>query len=268
MSTLRGSIILVAFFAFTLALMPVQAVLLALQLPAARWLPCWYHRRIVRLVGLRLAVEGAIERSRPVLIVANHVSWLDIPALSALAPLAFIAKREVGAWPFIGWLARLQRSVFVDRQDPRSAAAQTNVIAERLAAGDTLVLFAEGTTGDGNAVLPFKSTLLAAAKRGRKSMPTTDEPPVVQTLTIAYTHLHGLPLGRAGRPHVAWYGDMEVPGHAWKVLKSGPIDARITIGAPVALEAFADRKALANHAEKEVRERFAALLRPRPPTRS
>ena len=84
---------------------------------------------------------------------------------------------------------------------------------------------------------------------------------VVQTLSVAYTHLHGMPLGRHQRPHVAWYGDMELPGHLWALLMSGPLDAHIRIGDPVPLEHFADRKALAQHAEAEVRRNVVQALR-------
>ena len=83
----------------------------------------------------------------------------------------------------------------------------------------------------------------------------------MQTLAIVYTHLHGLPLGRADRPLVGWYGDMEMGSHAWQLLKSGPLDVHIRLGTPVPLDAFADRKALARHSEGEVRAAVVQLLR-------
>jgi 1-acyl-sn-glycerol-3-phosphate acyltransferase len=149
--------------------------------------------------------------------------------------------------------------VFVDRERRTASGAQSGEIAERIAGGDRVVLFAEGTSSDGNRVLPFKSALFAAAStngNGNGGAPTT-----VQPLAIAYTRLHGLPLGRHYRPLVAWYGDMEAAGHAWQLLKSGPVDVHITIGAPLPLEQLADRKALARHSEAEVRAAFTAMLR-------
>ena len=102
------------------------------------------------------------------LLVANHTSWLDIPVLSAVAPVSFVAKKEVGGWPFVSSLARLQRSVFVDRARRTAVGETAGEILARLAQGDTIVLFAEGTSSDGNRVLPFMTSLFAAAKPSAK----------------------------------------------------------------------------------------------------
>ena len=96
------------------------------------------------------------------LFAANHVSYLDITVLGSLLDASFIAKTEVAGWPLFGWLARLQRSVFIDRR-ARSTAHQRDSIAARLAAGEALILFPEGTSGDGNRLLPFKSALFSVA---------------------------------------------------------------------------------------------------------
>lgn len=252
---------LAGFLGLTLPLMPLQAVLLRMGSPRARTLPHWYHKRVCRLLGIRLHVEGAVARDRPVLIVANHTSWLDIPVLSAVAPLSFVAKKEVGTWPFVRNLARLQRTVFVDRTR-RSAVGETaDEMTTRLSGGEALVLFAEGTSSDGNRVLPFKTSLFAAAKPSRSGQAATSPGAVVQTLAIAYTHVHGVPVGRSDRAAIGWYGDMEMAGHAWNLLKAGPIDVRIAIGEPVPLDRFVDRKQLAAHAETEVRQNLVRLLR-------
>ncbi len=177
------------------------------------------------------------------LIVSNHTSWLDIPVLSAVAPVSFIAKKEVAGWPFVSWLAKLQRSVFVDRQRRGAVGETTSEIIRRLQSGDTVVLFAEGTSSDGNRVLPFKTALFAAAKPSAKAAEDAPDA-VVQTLSLVYTRLHGVPFGRADRPLVGWYGDMEMQSHAWQLLKAGPLDVRIRIGPPVPLDSFADRKEL------------------------
>lgn len=261
------------FFALTVPLMPVQAGLKRFApLRAARVFPHWYHRQVCRLLGIRLAIVGAVARDRPVLLVCNHTSWLDIPVLSAVAPLSFIAKKEVGTWPFVAWLARLQRTVFVDRDNRQATGDAADEIMARLNTGDTIVLFAEGTSSDGNRVLPFKSSLFAAvvpkAGAGNGGMPasaaTDARSPVVQTCAIVYTHLHGVPLGRADRPRVGWYGDMEMQSHAWQVLQSGPLTVEIRIGPPVPLETFSDRKALALSSERDIRRAVHAILRGRP----
>jgi 1-acyl-sn-glycerol-3-phosphate acyltransferase len=261
---LRGGAVLAVFFALTVPLMPVQALLLRLGSSGARTFPHWYHRQVCRLLGIRIHLDGAVVRDRPVLLVANHTTWLDIPVLSAVAPVSFVAKKEVGTWPFVSSLARLQRSVFVDRTRRTAVGQAAGEILARLEQGDTIVLFAEGTSSDGNRVLPFMTSLFAAAKpSGRESIAAPDA--VVQTLSAVYTRLHGIPLGRTGRPGVAWYGDMEMRGHAWALLKAGPLDVEIRVGPPVPLASFADRKELARHSEAQVRDHVVRILRARRP---
>ena len=268
MGRLRAAAILGGFFTLTVPLMPVQAALLRVSPRGARRFPNWYHRQVCRLLGVRLHIEGAIAPDRPVLIVANHTSWLDIPVLSAVAPLSFVAKKDVARWPFVSTLAKLQRTVFVDRER-RSAVGETaNEMTARLAAGDAVVLFAEGTSSDGNRVLPFKTSLFAAAKpptRGgeRVAAPVGSEV-VVQTLSLVYTRLHGVPINRSARPVVGWYGDMEMQSHAWALLKAGPLDVTIRIGEPIPLETFTDRKDLARRTEDEIRRNVVQILRSYP----
>lgn len=252
---LRAVVILTAFTALTVPLMLVQYAMLRISPNAARKIPLWYHRRVCRLLGIKLSIEGAVARDRPVLIVANHVSWLDIPVLSAVAPLSFIAKKEVGTWPVISSLARLQRTVFVDRTRRTAVGEVASEMRRRLDAGDVLVLFAEGTSTDGNRVMPFKTALFSAA------FSEANDNACVQTLSLTYTRLHGIPLGRSDRSLVGWYGDMEMGDHAWALLKAGPLDARIRIGDPMPLSDFRDRKELARHTEDVVRSEVTENLR-------
>lgn len=266
MGTFRAASILGGFFALTVPLMPVQAALLKFSPKGARRFPHWYHRQVCKLFGIKLHIEGAVAQDKPVLLVSNHTSWLDITVLSAVAPLSFVAKKEVSRWPFVSWLARLQRSVFVDRERRSAVGETTNEIMARLATGDTVVLFAEGTSSDGNRVLPFKTSLFAAAKPPAKAGAEHAPPPdvVVQTLSLVYTRLHGVPINRWARPLVGWFGDMEMQSHAWELLKAGPLDVRIRIGAPIPLDAFADRKDLARRSEAEIRENVVRMLRSYP----
>lgn len=259
MGALRATAILTGFFALTVPLMPVQAVLVRMAPKSARRFPNWYHRKVCRLMGIKLVIDGAVERDRPVLLVANHTSWLDIPVLSAVAPLSFVAKKEVGGWPFVSSLARLQRTVFVDRNRRQAAGDAADEISSRLASGDTIVLFAEGTSSDGNRVLPFKTSLFGAVKTDAAEAHDV----VVQTAAVVYTHLAGVPMSRSDRPRVGWYGDMEMQSHAWGVLASGPLTVTIRIGPPVRLETFAGRKDLALTTEREVRKAVLGILRGR-----
>jgi 1-acyl-sn-glycerol-3-phosphate acyltransferase len=243
--------------------MPLQLLFLRSGSRYARTFPNWYHRQVCRLVGIRLHIDGSVARERGVLLISNHVSWLDITVLSAVAPVSFVAKQEVASWPFVKWLAKLQRSVFVDRTRRSEVTDKANEILSRLEAGDHVVLFAEGTSSDGNSVVPFKTPLFAAVKPTRGGDPLGADL-CAQTLALTYTKLHGLPLCRRGRPVVAWYGDMDLASHAWRLLGLGPLDAHIRIGPPVPLDDFADRKELARYAEDKVRKDVCELLRGRP----
>ena len=215
MPTFRASVILAVFLVVTLILIPVQWLGVTLDLPYKKSLPHAYHRFVARLFGIRIRVIGALTHGRGTLLLANHTSWLDIVIFSAVAPISFVAKSEVGSWPFFGTLARLQRTVFVTRAKRSETGATRDAIRERLLKGDTLVLFPEGTSSDGNGVLPFKSALLGAADAGAIT---------VQPVSTAYTGIHGIPMGRENRPLFAWYGDMDLVPHLWEALKAGPLD--------------------------------------------
>ena len=256
MGVLRASTILTLFMLLTIPIMPIQALLIASRLPLRRYLPCWYHKAVCKLLGIRVHLSGAPMARGPVLLVSNHISWLDIPVLGSIAPLSFVAKNEVSTWPFISMLARLQRTVFIDRTRRSSVAATRGQILERLTAKERVILFAEGTSSDGNQVLPFKSSLFAAIEPSESN----GDGHLVQTVAIVYTRVHGLPMNRQQRPAVAWYGDMDMLSHTWGVLKLGPLDVQVRLGEPVAMSGIGDRKALAVHAYEQVRLDFSQLL--------
>jgi len=252
-SSLAAAIKLALYLVFTFALMPVQVVLLYLKGRAKARFPVWYHRRCLSLFGFKVKTIGDASTSHPTLFIANHTSYLDIIVLSSFLEVSFVAKTEVATWPLFGWLAKLQRTVFVDRKR-NSTETQRNDIADRLKAGDNLVLFPEGTSNDGNRVLPFKSALFSVAE-----IPT--EPPMtIQPVSIAYTKLNGIPLGRALRPFYAWYGDMALAPHLVQVAGMGSAEVTLVFHPPVALADFGKggRKALAAHCHKLVSEGVAA----------
>jgi lyso-ornithine lipid O-acyltransferase len=249
LSRFRACLRLSAFVALTLPLMPVQQLFLWTRAGSMRTLPMRFHRIVTRILGIEVKLKGELPHKGPLLIASNHVSWLDIVVLSSVAPVSFIAKKEVNAWPFFGSLARLQRTVFVDRNRKRQAGEARDEIAERFQAHDILVLFAEGTSGDGASVLPFKTALFAAAEKDDVK---------VQPVTLAYTGHRNLPMTRRLRPFYAWYGDMDLPPHLWQALKMGPIEVSI-ICHPL-LDPAAGRKELARTAETQVRSSLARTL--------
>jgi 1-acyl-sn-glycerol-3-phosphate acyltransferase len=242
---------IVGYLALTLPLMPVQALLLWSKSPGARRLPFWYHNRICRLLGIHLVRRGIESTHRPTLFVANHTSYLDIEIFGAAVDGSFISKAEVSRWPIFGWLAKLQRTVFVERADRAGAARQRDEIRRRLDDGDNLILFPEGTSGDGMHLLPFKSALFGAAE---------DDRVVVQPVSVVYRLLDGIPLGRFYRPFFAWYGDMTMPPHLWKVLGLGRLTVIVTFHEPVRLNDFGTRKLLSEHCARVIADGMAAAL--------
>jgi lyso-ornithine lipid O-acyltransferase len=250
-SRLRATIVLMSFACLTLPLMPVQQLFVWFWPRMARALPMHYHRLVLRILGVKLEIDGEVLKQGPAIFAANHVSWLDIVILSSVTPVSFIAKRDVNAWPFFGALARLQRTVFVDRERRLTTVNSRDEMRERLKAGDMLVLFAEGTSGDGARVLPFKSTFFAAAEHS--SVP-------VQPLSIVYTGHRNLPMTRRLRPLYAWYGDMEMPPHLWAAVAQGPIEVKIICHAPLSMTNHGNRKTLAKQAEEAVRQGLVQAL--------
>ena len=224
-----------------LAVAPVQYVSARGGWPLAGRLPVVVHRLFLRLFGVRVRVVGSPPRpGGPVLVLSNHVSWLDIPVIASLVPISFVAKSEIAGWPLVGGLARLQRSIFIDRSR-RSATAETNTtIARRLAAGDAVVIFPEGTTGDGLRLLPFRSSLIGAAKAALDTPPL--DAVLLQPLALVYSRRRGLPVTRRELPDIAWYGDMELGPHLTLFVRGGPLDVVAVWGEPVRFDAGTDRK--------------------------
>jgi lyso-ornithine lipid O-acyltransferase len=257
-SPTRACLRIVAYVAITLPLLPLQALAVFFKLELARTLPPAYHRLVCRILGIRVAAQGELAKNRPLLIVGNHTSYLDIEVLGSLIPGSFVAKAEIARWPFFGWLAKLQRSVFIERRSSK-AREHKDEIEKRLLEGDVLILFPEGTSNDGNRILPFRSTLFSVAERRVEG-----EALVVQPVSLAYTRLDGMPMGRSFRPFFAWYGDMELPPHLWQMLGLGIVTAEVIFHEPVTIDRFGSRKALAEHCWRIVSEGLASLLTGRP----
>lgn len=262
MAELKGGLTILVLTLVSLVLIPLQWLAIKLKLPIRRKLPQIWHRIATRLVGIRVKQIGVPATDRPLLITSNHASWVDITVIGSLMPLSFIAKSEVSGWPVFGLLAKLQRTVFVNRTRRSETAQVADAIAERMSTGDAMVLFAEGTSNDGNCVLPFRSALLGAATRAVGQDETSKV--WVQPMSIAYQGLFGVPMGRAYRPHVAWYGDMELAGHLWGIFTRGALDVVVRWGEPVLVDRETDRKALTRQLEVEVRAMTIASLLQKP----
>ncbi len=235
-------------------LAPVQLLALGLVRKRTDVVPRLYHRLVNRVLGLRIVENGPKPPAgKGVLVVANHVSWLDIPVIGSLMPLTFVAKSEVASWPLFGQLARFQRTLFIDRSRRAATADISADMGARLASGEAIVLFAEGTTGDGTRILPLRSSLLGAVREAIDSSGGTDEI-TVQPLTITYLGRNGLPGGRADRLRLAWYGDTELMPHLKDMLSGGPIDVALTWGQPIRMGRDSSRKEATRLAEIAIQQ--------------
>jgi 1-acyl-sn-glycerol-3-phosphate acyltransferase len=261
MGSLRAGYALATFLLSALFVIPYQMFALRFKTLGYRNIPRRYQHFLSRVFGIRVTIIGKPVQDRGVLMVANHTSYLDIIALGGIARVSFVAKSEVASWPLFGTFARLQRTVFVVRERRSKTGESRDQIRDRLLEGDALVLFPEGTSNDGNRVLPFKSALMGAAE----SQVGTDAngKPVyvpVQPVSITYTGLHGIPMGRENRPLYAWYGDMELVDHLWEGLKTGPADLVIQFHDPITVDQVGGRKNLARIVEDEIRQGQALAL--------
>lgn len=214
----------------------------------APWIVMGWARGALRLLGLRVRVGGAPMR-RAGAVVANHSSWLDIVVLQSVMRLSFVSKSEVAAWPVIGFIGRSIGTMFVERRSS-AAARQAEALRGRLASGDRLGIFPEGTSSNGARVLPFKSALFASFLDA--GMP---EDVRVQPVSIRYRPAAGLPATFYG-----WWGDMDFGPHLAQMLArsvAGEVD--VLFHAPLAAADYPDRKSLAARAEQDVRAGFEAL---------
>ncbi len=253
MQTLRAWCIVVVFLTVTLIGIPYQSLALRFGWKSRKTFPNRYHRFMAKLFGIRITTVGTPLTGEGVLIVGNHTSWLDIIIFSAIGQVSFVAKSEVATWPLFSTLAKLQQTVFVERARRSATGEARDQIRDRLLAGDTLVLFPEGTSNDGNAVLPFKSALMGAVEARVDDGKGGQRAVRVQPVSTAYVSLYGLPMGRENRPLYAWYGDMELVPHLWEALQTGPIDVVVEFHKPVSVDELGSRKQLAAYAEAVIR---------------
>lgn len=254
-SVLRASLRLFTYLCWTLLLAPVQFAALAAGAHLAVTVPMFYHRVCLRIIGMRVIARGTRATQSPVLFVANHSSYFDIIILGSLIPGSFVSKAEVARWPLFGMLAKLQRTVFIDRAARRRVAEQASEIMRRLTHRDNLILFPEGTSDNGVHLLPFKTALLCVAEQ--KIAGTY---PLVQPVSIAYTKLDGIPMGHALRPFFAWYGNMAMFPHLWRALGLGIATVEVDFHPPITMAAFASRKELADYCRRHIAAGVTAAL--------
>ncbi len=247
-----------AVVVWTLPAVLVQAVCLLLPGRAKVAFARFYWAVFSRLLGLEVRVVGErASGNRPVLFISNHSSWVDVPVLGGVLDGCFVAKVEIAHWPLVSTIAKLGRTVFVTRQ--RGATRrERDAMHRRLAAGDNLILFPEGTSSDGSRVLPFRTSFFAV------TLVDADVAPLIQPVSVVYDRLGGLPTGRASRPVFAWYGDMDIATHFWRLGQHKGLRATVVLHGALDPARCPDRKALSQAVWRTVAEGAATLRQNRP----
>ncbi|MBO6949722.1 MAG: 1-acyl-sn-glycerol-3-phosphate acyltransferase [Rhodospirillales bacterium] len=238
-----------AFIIVTGALVGPYALAGRVMPAAKRPIAKLWFRTCQKICGLRVRVSGLPYNSGPTLIAANHVSYLDIIVLGAVSDARFVAKKDVAGWPVFGMLARLANTIFVSRER-KNAACDGDELKNALKRGEKIILFPEGTSSNGQNVLPFKSALFAAVEPKN-----VDADVVMQPVSIAYSrYADGRKLKGELTDLYAWYGDMTLAGHLISVfgLKGCVVD--VNFMPPIKPAAFPDRKSLALASERAVRQ--------------
>lgn len=198
--------------------------------------PRIYLRWVGWVAGLRIEVIGR-PLKRNVLFVSNHTSWLDIMILAGTTGTAFVSKEEVARWPVAGWLARINRTVFIARAQRSAVKGQADALRDALASGRPVALFPEGTTGGGHEILPFRASLLAALF------------PPLPRLRVQPVAIRFAPAAR----DIAWGENEGAKENAIRILsRRGTIPLTLHFLVPIDPAAAGDRKTLAEDARAEV----------------
>ncbi|MEO1575497.1 MAG: lysophospholipid acyltransferase family protein [Pseudomonadota bacterium] len=215
------------------------------QSDAARWarlqrLFSSWAQGLLRILNVTLVTEGDLP-DQPGLLICNHLGYLDIVVLAATLRATFVSKSEVASWPFLGFVVTLLGTIYIDRSRRHDVARVNELIAEALARGRTVIVFAEGTSSDGTDVLPLRPSLLDSGQHGRH--------PVYYARLDYQTPLGAAPASDA----VCWWGDAPFLPHLGKFLKVPSVRALVHFGNETITPA--DRKSLA----VELREKLRAL---------
>ena len=247
LQVLRQIYVLIGIFVVTFALYPWLAACFMLRYQRGQQLvPQVFHRTMSRLLGLNVVVRGSHSSLRPLFLASNHTSWLDIIVITSFLPVIFVAKQEVSSWPFFGWLAQLQRSIFVNREKKQDVHKPIGLIADAFLSGEVVALFPEGTSTDGTDVSPFRSALVGAVHETLRR--ATDLPAVtIQPLAITYVGANGKLAVWAREDATAFFP------HLLQVAALHQIDVLLTWGEPITADTNSDRKELTRQLEGAVR---------------
>ena len=236
---------LIIFLLFTLVLLPFQLVIVYLIKKNTYIIPYFFHNLCRRIFGIKIKICGKVSGNFPVLFISNHASYLDILILGSLFKTSFVAKREVEKWPLFGILAKLQNTIFIDRKIS-SLKIQESKIIKHLNKKKNLVIFPEGTSSDGNKVLPFKSSLFNIFEKNLNAKIS------IQTITIIYKKINGIDMNRIDRKNITWHSDMDLVTNFFSVLKKLTIQVEVIFDDKFLPPKEHNRKKIALHCWKKI----------------
>jgi 1-acyl-sn-glycerol-3-phosphate acyltransferase len=257
MNTVRGVLKLTIFALMCAVVVPVQGtVLLLTKGPMSYYIPRLWHDTARRVFGIRFEMRGMPSTGQQTLYMCNHLSYLDIPLIGSILKSSFVAKSEVSAWPLFGLLSKLQQTAFIQRRKS-AIKKEKDSLQARIARGESLIIFPEGTSTDGQKVLPFKSSLFSLA------MIENNHTLFVQPMTLQILSVDERPPeNQHDRDLYAWHIDMDTPLHVhlWRFAKTRGATLRLTFHEPLRASDYADRKVLAKTCHDNVSKGLETVL--------
>jgi len=249
MRTIFATLKMLAFALTTLALIPMQ--LLVLQFtkgPVAYILPHYWGKAVCRIFNITVLVRKKPEKNHQCIFISNHLSYLDIPAISSIITASFVAKKDVASWPVFGFLSKLQQTAYISR-DRADATKGKQTLETMLAERKSLIIFPEGTSTDGRDVRPFKSSLFSIA------LNNSADNLYIQPFTIKMETVDKRPIKtQQDRDIYAWHIDMDTPlaEHLWAFASSQGATISLTFHDAFPAKTHPDRKILAKHCHNTV----------------
>ena len=208
-----------------------------------------YFRGLVLLFGIKIVCNGQ-PQSRKTLFISNHTSYLDIIILGSKINGLFVAKSEIDRWPIINLLTKIAKTIFINRKDFLKANKQVKKISDELSNGYNVIIFPEGTSNDGNRVLPFKSSLFEIVKNEKLKNYK------LQPVSITYSSMDNIPINRLFRPFFAWYGAMDLASHAWNFFGIGNCEIKLNFHDSKPFSNFDNRKDASLYCYKKISDQF------------
>jgi 1-acyl-sn-glycerol-3-phosphate acyltransferase len=250
MTKIKASLKIALFLGWCMLVVPTQFIyLFFVKGYSAYTIPYIWQRGVCKVFGIKVTVKGAALSKHHTVYCSNHTSYLDIPAIGSVLKASFVAKSEVEKWPVFGFLSKLQQTIFISRRrnDAKKGALK---IQEGLNDGKNIILFPEGTSSDGQSLLPMKAAMLSPLVGLSNAY--------IQPFTIVIRKVDGQDVSgsdqeQALRDLYAWYGEMELAPHLWIFAQTKGAEIDLIFHDPISAQAVEDRKRLVALCEEKIR---------------